>query len=624
MSAVLTPTAGRQPQAERVERQGRTWRSVLAVGAAVTVVYLAIAVVIEWQVWSGHPTSDMSCGCGDPALFVWSFGWVAHAVAHGQNPFFSHAIFHPDGVNLLANATAPLFGFVLAPVTWIFGPIAAVNVANTLAPALGGVSTYWATRRTLRLVRPAALVAGAIVELSPEVVGNAAVAHLMMGMVAFVPIIGVCIHELFVRQSGPPWRWGLILAATLIGQFFSGTELLAIVGIVGGLMIISSLAVIAWLAIRGSASAMARGRHAVTGLAVTAAVTGVALAYPAWFALAGPRHINGPPWPDVVGTVLSSASPHRFVSVLGAGQAGGLYQLAGYFGPVRVSNEYLGVGALVVAALAVVVLWRRSATWVLAAIGLGSAWLSLGTAPGGSVPIRPWALFVHLPVVVGLMPTNFNVVTVIAVAGLVGLFVDRVWRLGRGRMRIASAAVAAALAAVVIAPLATAWPLPLTATHVSVPAWFTTTAPTLPADSVVLAIPFAGPPGYSRPMVWQSVGGMHVAIVGGCCIVPGPDGKVDHFPDPHSANRILGALSLPPWLGGPLPEPTPANFDVVRQAMAADGVTTVVVTDLGRDPAYAVRWFTGLFGRPPTIQNGAHVWTVDRVTDLRSPGQPLA
>lgn len=611
MSAVLTWTDG-PPGAERVERRGRTWRGALAVGTAVAVVYLAVAVTIEWQVWSGHPTSDISCGCGDPALFVWSFGWVAHAVAHGQNPFLSHAIFHPAGVNLLANATAPLFGFVFAPITWIFGPIAAVNVANTLAPALGGMSTYWATRRTLRLVRPAALVAGVVVELSPMVVGNTAQVHLMMSMVAFVPIIGVCIYELFLRQAGAPWRWGLVLAVTLIGQFFSGTELLAIVGIVGGLVIVVSLVVLAGLAIRGSVAAMARGRHAVTGLAVAAVVAGAALAYPAWVALAGPRHIAGPPWPDVVGTVLSSASPHRFVSILGPAKASGLYQLAGYFGPVRVSNEYLGVGALVVAALAVVVLWRRPAVWVVAAVGLGSAWLSLGTAPGGSVPVRPWALFVHLPVVAGLMPMNFNVVTVIAVAGLVGLLVDGVWRFGRGRVRVASTAVATGLAAVAIAPLVSAWPLPLTANHVAVPAWFRVTAPTLPAGSVVLAIPFAGPPGYSRPMVWQSIGGMHISIVGGCCIVPGPGGKVDHFLDPHSANRILGALSLPPWLGGPLPEPTSANFGVVRQAIAADGVTTVVVTDRGRDPAYAVRWFAQMFGRPPMLQDGAHVWAVDR------------
>lgn len=586
-------------------------------GAAVALVYLAIAVVIQWQVWSRHPTSTLSCGCGDPALFVWSFGWVAHAIAHGQNPFFSSAIFHPDGVNLLANATAPLFGAVLAPVTWLFGPIAAVNVANTLAPALGGMSTYWATRRTLRLVRPAALVAGAIVELSPMVVGNSAVVHLMMSMVAFIPVIGVCIYELFVRQASRPWRWGLLFAAALVGQFFSGTELLAIVGIVGGLVIVVALVVLGIRAVIGSHAAVVRVRHAVTGLVVAGVVSGAALAYPIWFALKGPRHVEGPPWPDVVGTALGSASVDGYVKVVGHVQAGGLYQLAGYFGPVRVENHYLGVAALVAAAVAVVVLGRRPAVWVLAAVGVGSAWLSLGTGLNVTFPVQPWSLFLHLPVVDGIMPTNFNVITVIVVACLVGLLTDRVWRFGRGRVRLASAAVAAGIAAVVIAPLVSAWPLPLTATHVSVPTWFTRTAPTLPAGSVVLAVPFAGPPGYSQPMVWQSMGGMHVAIVGGCCIVPGPDGKADH--DPDAAHRILGALSLPSWLGGSLPPPTPANFDVVRKAIVADGVTTVVVSDERNplitgtpDPAYAVRWFTEMFGRPPMLQDGAHVWTVEQ------------
>lgn len=273
-------------------------RNALVTGAVVAAVYLAVATVVWWQVWSGHPTSDLTCGCGDPSLLVWSLGWVAHAIAHGQNPFLSTAMFHPDGINLLANVSVPLEGALLAPVTWAFGPVASLNVANTLAPAVSAMATYWAVRRCLRVGRFGALAAGLVVELSPAVIGSSAASHLQTSLLAFVPVIGVCLYELLVRQSGPPWRWGAILAVAAIGQFFAGTELLAILAILTVIVLVGSGLALAIGAARGSTTAGTRAGHAARGLVVAGAGAGAALAYPLWFALAGPRHIHGAPWPD--------------------------------------------------------------------------------------------------------------------------------------------------------------------------------------------------------------------------------------------------------------------------------------------------------------------------------------
>lgn len=210
----------------------------------------------------------------------------------------------------------------------------------------------------------------------------------------------------------------------------------------------------------------------------------------------------------------------------------------------------------------------------------------------------------------GVLAQNFSVVTVVAVAALVGMFLDRVWHAGADRLVGAlGIAIAVVVAATVVAPLARAWSLPLTVAPVDVPVWFRQVAPRLPAGSVVLAYPFVGPPGDSEAMVWQAVDRMHFDIAGGCCIVPGPTGAADHGTTPGSANAVLGALSMP--LLGPLPALTDtAALDAVRNAITVWGVTTVVVTDRGRDPAYATRWFTALFGRPPTVEAGAAVWTV--------------
>ena len=45
----------------------------------------------------------------DPELFVWSFAWWPHALLHGQNPFVTHAIWAPSGVDLAWANTLPVW-----------------------------------------------------------------------------------------------------------------------------------------------------------------------------------------------------------------------------------------------------------------------------------------------------------------------------------------------------------------------------------------------------------------------------------------------------------------------------------------------------------------------------------
>ncbi|HEX7459973.1 MAG TPA: hypothetical protein VF279_05030, partial [Acidimicrobiales bacterium] len=41
--------------------------------------YLFCSVVLWWNVWSSHPTSTTTCGCGDTSLFTWFLEWPAYA-----------------------------------------------------------------------------------------------------------------------------------------------------------------------------------------------------------------------------------------------------------------------------------------------------------------------------------------------------------------------------------------------------------------------------------------------------------------------------------------------------------------------------------------------------------------
>ena len=95
--------------------------------------------------WAEGGTTHTLCGCGDPALFLWFFQWPATALAHGQNPFFSTALFHPEGINLLAQTSVTGMSLPLVPVTWIWGPVASLNVAvhaGTRPDGLHGVHRH--------------------------------------------------------------------------------------------------------------------------------------------------------------------------------------------------------------------------------------------------------------------------------------------------------------------------------------------------------------------------------------------------------------------------------------------------------------------------------------------------
>jgi hypothetical protein len=112
-------TAAESPGAGKSIRGAHKFLPLLVVGG----LYILLSVLIWWHVWSSHPSSSTICGCGDSSASIWYTAWPAYAISHGLNPLYSSNLGYPSGVNLVF---AP-FGVVLAPLTWLFGPVAALN-----------------------------------------------------------------------------------------------------------------------------------------------------------------------------------------------------------------------------------------------------------------------------------------------------------------------------------------------------------------------------------------------------------------------------------------------------------------------------------------------------------------
>ncbi|HLN06186.1 MAG TPA: hypothetical protein VK217_07905, partial [Acidimicrobiales bacterium] len=305
----------------------------------ISLIYLGLAVIVWWHVWAGGPSVKMVGGSTDPVQEVWFLAWALHVLEHGGNPFFTRAMYAPQGVNLLANASILALGVLFAPVTALFGPIVAFNVAVTLAPATSALAAFFAIRRyaTWQL---AAFVGGLCYGFGPFAATDLRFGHLHLTFLAIPPLIFLVLDELFVQRRRSPVRAGVILGALLIVQFFVSTELLA-------LTLILAVTGLVVLALTHRDQAFAAARAAAPGLGVGLLIAGFVLAYPMWFAAAGPRHITGPVFPNI-GNLTSTLA----ASILPQGERPGIGFISGGNG------AYLGVPLLLLLLVARWV-WRR-------------------------------------------------------------------------------------------------------------------------------------------------------------------------------------------------------------------------------------------------------------------------
>jgi hypothetical protein len=152
----------------------------------------------------------------------------------------------------------------------------------------------------------------------------------------------------------------------------------------------------------------------------------------------------------------------------------------------------------------------------------------------------------------------------------------------------------------------------MTTEPVVLPAWFAAVAPRLPPGQVVLAFPVPFTIDTDAPlqsaMTWQAVDDMHYSMVG----AGGPAARVTPPGAARQGQAVVSQLSgsfLMSWI-------TPTEVATLHRALAAWGVTTVVIPDQPRLPRYeqiplitlASAVLTAAIGSPPVQQASAWVW----------------
>ncbi len=573
----------------------------------VVALFTVPAIVLWWHVWSGHPANTLTCACGDPAQEVWFIAWPAWAIAHLHNPFFSSLVNVPHGANLLSNTSGTLVGVVLAPVTWMFGPVAATNVALTLAPALSAWGCFVAIR-PLVTWKWGALPAAFVFGYSSAVYSSLLFGHVSIALLVFPPLLFSLLHEIVIRQEHSVRRDGLLLAGLIVGQFLVSPEVLFLCGVFAAVGFVAVTAV-GWRQVRG------RAAHALPALGLAFVVAGGLLAYPVWFGLAGPQAVTG---------VLFAIAPIAGVPFTGVVLPGAYgapatdyIRFSGYLGHNGPPPDYLGGGLLFAAAASLVLARRRALTWLLLLLGVVAFWFTLGSYPRGAPGWfghvwLPWHELSKLPLFKEILPGQIAPFVVLFVAFLVAVGLDALYvhhRPASSWLAVHRRAVTVAATASVVllaVPVFATYDVPAVVGPVKVPTYVRTVAPTLPSGTVMLTVPFPIS-GVTQPMLWQAVDDMRFDLAGAALKTPGPHGGPVGKGAPGSARRIMSDLTIP--------RRARAERHAGADRRSAAGAAHMEGgagrrRGASRDPVYATGFLTMVLGVAPTDEAGAQVWTL--------------
>jgi hypothetical protein len=421
-----------------------------------------------------------------------------------MNPFVSHVVWAPQGVDLAWTTTVPGPSILAWPVTALFGPVAAFNVWMLLAPALAGWTAYLLFRHVTGAFW-ASLVGGFLFGFSSFELAQMT-AHLNLALIFPIPL-AVLLVLLRVEGRLKPLPFVFLLAGTVALQFSFSQELAFTMTVFGAL--------IGLLAFAMFPEARRPLVDAAGWTAVSYLVAGVALT-PFLLALPGTSGYVPATWPSkyatdllnfVVPTRIALVAPHATRDVAARFTAG-LSEEGAYVGPL----------ILLVLLFAARAVRTRMGGFVLASLGLilvASLGPSLRVAGVERAGPLPWAGAEHVPLLRMALPARFMVYAWLVLGLVVALWLATPFR--RAWARWAKWGVAGLCVIALLPNLA----LPLWHARANTPAFFSTQLHRryLEPGRTTLVIPFASN-GFS--MLWQAETDMAYPMAGGyiACAIP--------------------------------------------------------------------------------------------------------
>ena len=571
---------------------------------AVIAAYLTLGVIAFWPLGPWSSTRLFATGA-DGILATWFLAWIPHALSHGLNPFFSHAILVPDGVNLAQNTTSPVLGLLTTPLSPFLGAVARGNLMAVLAMPVSATAMFLVLRRWA-IWEPAAALAGLIYGFSPFVVAQST-GHVVLAFLPWPPIIGSLAAKLFL-EADSRYRNAVWLGVLLAVQFLSEPEIFAILVLLFGVLATCLFAVRPGPAVRLLAVLW---MPCLLALGVMTAL----LAYPIWMELFGPQHyvgpaqgINNPYYNDLV-SFIHPGSLQRFSL--------GFRWLNVPLSTTNGSEDGSFIGwPLVLIAVGLVWRSRHSSRMRIAALFTSVAVvLSLGrhlsiNGHVTAIPL-PFDLLVHLPLLDNILPTRFSFGMFLGLAAVVAFGMDDLRRHQHPRTRSRmyerrALSLASVTLLVLVASQFPRWPYPYQSAA-PLPAAVRSAIPG--GDPVALTYPYASPL-FPEAQLWQMQQGFSFRLMGGYAEHPDVNDRSIGFPNPmHPAGLDLfleGQEGYSVYLP-PVPI-TSGLIDLTRRTLRLNGIRLVIVDRAGPRSGPVISLFTQVLGAPQVSDGRFAVW----------------
>src|SRR5579862_6136417 len=501
--------------------------------------YLGISFVYFGVPIAAHPGRDLIGFGPDPSVLVWALAWWPHAILHWQNPFVTHAIWAPVGLNLAWAPSVPGLAVLASPVTLIAGPAVAYNLLAIVLPALAAWTAYLLCRR-LTSSFWASLAGGYLFGFSAYELGQTE-GHMQVTAVFLVPLVTLVIVRFFERSLSAR-RTAIALGFLL--AFSAEVALTLTLTLAVGLLVASAVVPTSRTRLRALLPPLAGG-YALGGLLASPLLVYFFLHFQS-------GGVNSPDaFPTdlanlVVPTHLTWASWHWTDSIA-----------ARFLGNDSENGAYLGLPAIAIVGWYLWTKRRAPAARFLAIMLAFGLLIELGFSfhvVGTSYFRLPWSWVGNLPAVNSMLPVRYALFVALGAAVVVAL-----WAAG-------SAPTLARIGLPVLAVAAIAPSLWNVAWHERPPrpAFFTsrTYETCLVPNENVLVLPF---PRWSGAMLWQAETGFHFRLADGYMSTV-PTG----LPDYEYADR-LAKTNLP----GP-------DWRPLVQLAHNQGVTMILVAGAGQ------------------------------------------
>jgi hypothetical protein len=518
------------------ERHRLAGLAAVAGYALVSFVYFGVRPLVE----GGHQFIGYAY---DPQIFIWAFAWWPHAVLHGENPFVTHAIWDPYGVNLTWSTSVPGLALLFAPLTLTVGPILSYDVAAVLLPALAAWTAYLLCRHLTRSLWPS-LVGGYLYGFSSYVVAQDGYGgHVNLGSVFLLPAIALVMLRFL--DGGLAGRGFILRLAPLLAlQVLFSTEIAlgVALAIVIGLPLLYAL-------VPSRRGGILRMLAPLTGAGALAAVLTAPFLY---YLLSGGVR---PPYyaqTDEFDADIANVFVPTKLTIAGGTFLGGVSRR--FLDNLPEQGAYIGLPTLLILVLYSRERWRTPTVRFLLAALAAIVLLSFGaraTFAGHQLVPLPWKLIASQPVFDNVLTNRFIVLATLVTAVVVAL-----WTAARrpGILRTVLPALG------VIAVMPNLWHSGLATTY-DIPPFFTESVYRTCIDPGETVLPFPLR-GSGNALLWQVDEGFRFNMAAGDI---GPDIPVQFF-EPSSIAPVAGGLPLGVTDGA-----------ILKTFLRGKGVTSIVV-----------------------------------------------